>query len=54
MIHYQFETIHPFLDAGRRAYCPSLNSAGLSPCSNAYFERRSDYYDRLQAVRGAK
>ena len=60
LMHYQFETIHPFLDGngrvGRVLIVLMMISDGvfqrpLMGMSN-YFERhKSEYYDRLQAVR---
>lgn len=60
LAHYQFETIHPFLDGngrlGRLLAVFYLVQQDLLPQPllylSAYFEtHRGDYYDRLQAVR---
>lgn len=60
LVHYQFETIHPFLDGngrlGRLLIAFLLVERGLlaQPLLylSAYFEtRRTDYYDCLQRVR---
>ena len=60
LLHYQFETIHPFLDGngrlGRLLIVFYMVEQDLLPDPllyiSAYFEaHRSDYYDRLQAVR---
>lgn len=60
LLHYQFETIHPFLDGngrlGRLFVVLYLVEKGvipapLLPLSAALEQRRSEYYQRLQAVR---
>lgn len=60
LFHYQFETIHPFLDGngrvGRLLIALSMCQKGLlsSPClylSYALKKERLEYYDRLAAVR---
>jgi Fic family protein len=60
MLHYQFETIHPFMDGngrlGRLLIVFFLIEKGLLPAPllylSAYLEQnRRQYYDRLQAVR---
>jgi Fic family protein len=60
LLHYQFETIHPFLDGngplGRLFIILYLVSLGRLPTPllyiSSYFDQRKDeYYDRLQFVR---
>jgi Fic family protein len=60
LLHYQFETLHPFLDGngrlGRLLIIFYLLSEGLLPAPllylSSYFEQhKGEYYDRLQAVR---
>jgi Fic family protein len=60
LVHYQFETLHPFLDGngrlGRLLAVFYLVQQGLLPqpllSLSAYFEsHRAEYYERLQAVR---
>ncbi|WP_258366982.1 Fic/DOC family N-terminal domain-containing protein [Curtobacterium sp. ME-Dv--P-122a] len=60
LMHYQFETIHPFLDGngriGRLLIGFSLIADGILPAPilhiSGYFEQhRTEYYERLQAVR---
>jgi Fic family protein len=60
LLHYQFETIHPFLDGngrlGRLFIILYLVNVGRLPTPllyiSSYFdERKGEYYDRLQFVR---
>lgn len=60
LMHYQFETIHPFLDGngriGRLLIAFMLVSEHRLPAAipyiSGYFERnRQEYYERFQAVR---
>jgi Fic family protein len=60
LLHYQFETIHPFLDGNGRIgrllvilYLVERDAlpAPLLPVSTYLESRRSEYYERLQAVR---
>jgi Fic family protein len=60
LLHYQFETIHPYMDGngrlGRLMIVLYLRALGLLPAPLLYVsayleENRREYYDRLQAVR---
>jgi Fic family protein len=60
LLHYQFETIHPYMDGngrlGRLMIVLYLRERGLLPAPLLYVsayleENRREYYDRLQAVR---
>jgi Fic family protein len=60
LLHYQFETIHPYMDGngrlGRLMIVLYLRERGLLPAPLLYVsayleEHRREYYDRLQAVR---
>ncbi|PRY67944.1 Fic family protein [Glaciihabitans tibetensis] len=60
LMHYQFETIHPFLDGNGRIgrlligfelMHDNVLSAPILHISGYFETNRSEYYDRLQAVR---
>jgi Fic family protein len=60
LAHYQFETIHPFLDGNGRVgrvlivlqlIADGIMSRALFGVSTYIDEHRSEYYERLQAVR---
>ena len=56
LLHYQFETIHPFLDGNGRLIVFFLMQQGRLPAPLLYIssyleEHRPEYYERLQAVR---
>lgn len=60
LAHYQFETIHPFLDGngrigrviiGLQLMSDRVLDTPILPMSRYFEARRSEYYDRLQAVR---
>ncbi|HWV49149.1 MAG TPA: Fic family protein [Microbacterium sp.] len=60
LMHYQFETIHPFLDGNGRIgrlligfvlVADGVLTAPILPISGYFESNRDAYYDRLQAVR---
>lgn len=60
LMHYQFETIHPFLDGNGRIgrlligfalIADGVLEAPILPISGYFEQNRNEYYERLQAVR---
>ena len=60
LMHYQFETIHPFLDGngrigrlmiGFQLVADGILTAPILPISDYFEQHRNEYYERLQAVR---